>query len=89
MSTRASLFYKDNIHVYEELLDRTVHVEFQTQGAEVDIEIMTKEEWRKLMKGEWKPEDSCNHVWLASTHNGDTAVCSKCGLKVNRADPSR
>lgn len=50
MSTKASLIYDNEkgLHIYQELLDNTVHVEVERAGMFVDVEIMSFPEWVSL-----------------------------------------
>lgn len=47
MSTRASLIYSHTfgLHIYQELLDSTVHVEIDGNGLSINAIIGTYEEW--------------------------------------------
>jgi len=47
MSTRASIIYshKFGLHIYQELLDNTVHVEVERVGLSVDVVLCTYDEW--------------------------------------------
>ena len=47
MSTRASIIYsqKFGLHIYQELLDDTVHIEVERNGVSVDVVLGTFDEW--------------------------------------------
>lgn len=49
MSTRATIMYGDNWHIYEELLDDTVHLEVTTIDGRIliNVEITSVQDWNK------------------------------------------
>jgi uncharacterized protein YuzE len=50
MSTRASLIYREepDLHIYQELMDDTIHIEVDRDGILVNVEIMSYDEWVSL-----------------------------------------
>ncbi len=50
MSTKSSIYYdeKTGVYFYIELLDNTVHLEYQTTIADIDIKIMHVDKWVSL-----------------------------------------
>ena len=55
MSTRASLYYTDNVHIYQELLDEHVYVEVTKDEITINFKLMTWDEWigvRGVMQAE-------------------------------------
>jgi hypothetical protein len=50
MSTRASLIYDsiNELHIYQELINNTVHIEIEKDGILVDVNIMPFEKWVSL-----------------------------------------
>jgi hypothetical protein len=55
MSTRATIWYSEKIHIYEELLeDDFVHVEYDNDGVTINIPLMKIDEWKSLVPGAMK-----------------------------------
>ena len=77
MSTRASLIYRDepSLHIYQELLDNTVHVEVDRAGVLVDVVIMSYDEWVSL----GLPKE-CVRLQSAAEQSVQR-TCAKCGGK--------
>lgn len=52
MSTRSSIFYDEEkgIHIYYELLDGTVCLEFEKSAIVVNIVLMSADEWKKFLE---------------------------------------
>jgi hypothetical protein len=50
MSTRGTIIYNDakGLHIYQELLDDTIHIEVTRAGMLIDIELMPLSEWVSL-----------------------------------------
>lgn len=80
MSTRASLIYRDepSLHIYQELLDNTVHVEVDRAGVLIDVVIMSFDEWMSL----GLPKESIR-LQSAAEHQmqpTDGTPCRDCGM---------
>jgi hypothetical protein len=82
MSTRASLWYTEEIHIYQELLEGdAVYIELERNGVLVNFKLMTMDEWRKLTKTTIRAVDDHVHKWAKSTDTRVMAVCEVCGLR--------
>jgi hypothetical protein len=80
------LWYTEEIHIYQELLDDLVYIELERNGVLVNFKLMTMDEWRKLTKTTIRAVDTHVHNWLASANNGVVAVCTICGAKLMRSE---
>ena len=50
MSTRATIFYTDDIHIYDELNDDYIHLEYFKDGFEVNCILMKSDEMPKELR---------------------------------------
>lgn len=60
MSTKCTIYSSEtpNIHIYYELVDGNVWVDFESPSAATSIRLMTSEEWEVLIAGLKKPKVS-------------------------------
>ena len=49
MSTRATIWYDDQIHIFHELIDDTVRVDAGDADCDVVVRLMTFDEWKKMV----------------------------------------
>lgn len=85
MSTRASLWYTDEVHIYEELLeDDAVYIELTRGGVVVNFKLMTLDEWNKLTKTEPESVDTHIHDWVSEEGSANPPVCLECGARLNK-----
>jgi hypothetical protein len=47
MSTRSTIAYNERIHIYYEMLDNTIHIKAHDEQIDLDLKLMTREEWEK------------------------------------------
>ncbi len=92
MSTRATIWYSDENHIYIELLDNTIHIEHEKGGVLVDVEIMPFEKWVELgfPKKTTPPPivDTHVHEWVNAYDDKIEKQCLLCDLVIMKPKES-